>query len=159
MPFLPYRVFDDLRRIFVGAGDEHELAARLDQLGGALVERALVVFVGIGQVSHLEAVGSEDRCLRQQKLAQRMRHLLGREFIAAPRCEHRIQDQRHVGVVGHDLGDHRDVLDTSQHADLEGIDRHILEQAPRLVGHPVGIDGEHALHAQRVLHRQRGDDG
>ena len=85
-------------------------------------------------------------------------HLVAREFVAAARCEHRIEDQRNVGIVGHDLGDRGDVLDAAEHADLERVDRHVLEQAARLVGDPVGVDRLHAFDAQRVLHRDRRDD-
>ena len=96
--------------------------------------------------------------MRQQELAHRGLHLLGRELVAAARGEHRVEDQRHVGIIGDDLGDRGDDLDAAQHADLERIDRHVLEQAARLVGDPLGVERLHAFDAERVLHGDRRDD-
>ena len=108
----------------------------------------VVVVVAFREEAHLEAVGREDRRLRQQQLAQRVRHVVARELVAAAGREHRIEDQRHVGIVGDDLRDRRDVLHAAEHADLERVDRHVLEQAARLVGHPVGVDGAGRLRSR-----------
>ena len=96
--------------------------------------------------------------MRQQELAQRVGHLVGRELVAAARGEHGIEHQRHVGIVGDDFRDRGDALDAAQHADLERVDRNVLEQAARLVGHPLGVERLDALDAARVLHGDRGDD-
>ena len=77
-------------------------------------------------------------------------HLVARELVAAAGGEHRIEHQRHVGIVGDDLGDRRDVLDAAEHADLERVDRHVLEQAARLVGDPVGVDRAARLRRRAV---------
>ncbi len=60
-------------------------------------------------------------------------HVVGRELVAAAGREHRVENQRHVGIVGNDLGDRRDDLDAAQNADLERVDRHVFEEASRLV--------------------------
>ena len=61
-------------------------------------------------------------------------------------------------IVGEDFGDRRDVLDAAERADLERVDRHVLEQATGLVGDPFRVDWLDGFHAKRVLHRDRGDD-
>jgi len=60
---------------------------------------------------------------------------------------HRVEDHRDVGIVGQNLGDRRNALDAAQHADLERVDRHVLEQAARLVGDPLGVEREDRLDA------------
>src|SRR5437899_3665238 len=74
---------DDLRRGLVRAGHEHEFGAKLDKLARTLGERCFVVVVDLGQTAHLETVGSEDRRLREQELAHRTLHFVGRELVAA----------------------------------------------------------------------------
>jgi len=66
--------------------------------------------------------------------------ILGRKLVAATGGKYRIEDKRHVGIVGHDLRYRRDVLDAADHSDLERGHRHILEHQPRLVHHPFRID-------------------
>ncbi len=117
-----------------------------------------VVVLDVGEPPRLEAVRREDRRVRQQQLADRVGHFVRREFVAAAGGEHRIEHQRHVGIVGEDLRDGGDALEASQHADLERVHRHVLEQAARLVGHPFGVHRQEPLDAARVLHGDRGDD-
>ena len=96
--------------------------------------------------------------MRQQQLADRVRHFVGGELVAAAGREHGIEHQRHVGIIGDDLRDGGDALEASQHADLERVHRHVLEQAARLVGDPLGLHCLDSLDAERVLHGDRGDD-
>jgi hypothetical protein len=102
--------------------------------------------------------GVRQRRLRQQELAHRARHVGRRELVAAPGREHGIEDRAGSRDSRDDLGDRGDVLDAAEHAELERVDRHVLEQLARLVGHPVGVDRQHALDAERVLHGERGHD-
>ncbi len=148
---------DDLRRRLVRAGDEHVLATRLDQACRAHMQRRFLL-LEIREAPRFHAVRCQDRRLGEQQLAQRVPHLVGGELVAASRCEHGIEHERHVRIVGEDLGDRRDVLDAPEHADLECVDRHVLEQRARLVRDPVGVDRHHAFDAERVLHGQRRHD-
>jgi hypothetical protein len=66
----------------MSASHEHEFSSELDKLGGTRGERCFVV-VGLGETAHLQRVRRDDRRLRQQELAHRILHLLGREFVAA----------------------------------------------------------------------------
>ena len=124
-------------------------------------ERRLVVVLDVGEPARFQAVGREDRRLRQQQLAHRVRHLVAGELVAATRGQHRIEDQRHVRIVGDDLGDRRDVLDAAEHADLERVDRHVLEQRsapgrrPSRSRSPAGPRRRRVLHGDRRDHRQR----
>jgi len=79
--------------------------------------------------------------MRQQELAQRIGHLLGRKLVAPSGGQDGIEHQRHVGIVGDDFRDGRNDLDAPEHADLECSDRNVLEKATGLVRHPLGIEG------------------
>jgi hypothetical protein len=111
------------------------------------------------QAARLHGVGGDHRRLGQDQLAQGFEHRLGGQLVAAPGGHHRIDHHRDVGVVGDDLGDHLDVLDAAEHAELEGLHRHVLEHRPGLLGYEIGIDRQDVLDTRGVLHGEGGDDG
>ena len=88
-----------------------------------------------------------------------MQHFIGRELVAASRSKHRIEHHRHIGIVREDLGDGGDIFDAAKCAYLERIDRHVLEQTARLIGNPFGVDRLQRLNAERILNRDRRNDG
>ena len=147
---------DDLRGRLVRAGDQHMAAPGFDQALRAHGERWFLVFFGVGQTPGFGTVGRQDRRTRQQELAQRVEHLVARQLVAATRGEHGIEYQRYVRIIGEDLRDGSNVFDAAEHADLECVDGHVLEQAARLVGDPLGVERLHAFDAHRVLHRDGG---
>ena len=75
----------------------------------------------------------EHRGLRDEQFAHGRDDLLVGELVAAPRGEHRVEDQRHFRIVGHHLRDRGDDLDAAQQPDLEHAHGHVLEDAARLV--------------------------
>ena len=87
-----------------------------------------------------------------------MQHFIARELVACAGSEHRIEDERHIGVVGQHLRHRGDVLDTPEHANLERVHGHVFEQAPRLIVDPIRIDRLHTFDTQGVLHGDGGDD-
>jgi hypothetical protein len=126
------------------AGDEHIAATPLDQPLYA------------AKPARLQAVGRGDRRAWHDELEQRVDHLVAGKRIAAARREHRIEHQRHPGVVRQHFGDRADIVHRAEHAELERGYAHIVEHAARLVCDPRGIDREDAFHAARVLHGERG---
>ena len=141
----------------MGAGDQHELATRFDEPLRAGGKRWFVVIVGLREPPRLHAVRRQYRRLRQKQLPQRVKHFVARKLVATAGRQHRVEHQRYVGIVGQDLRDRGYVLDAAQCAYFERIDRHVLEQAARLVGDPVGIDRLQRFDSHGVLHGDRGD--
>ena len=157
--FLPVERVHDLRRVLVRAGDEDILAAARDEPLRAFGEIGIVFLVAVvgGEPSRFEAVRRDDGGLRDEQLAYRDDHFLGCELVTPSGREHGIEHERDLGVVRHDFRDCRDRLDTAEHADLECGDRHVFQNAPRLIGDPLGVDGAHVVDARRVLDRDRRD--
>ncbi len=158
------QLVDDLGRVLVRAGDEHEFGAPADQPRGRVAQGhrlRVVVFAGVverRQPPRLVAVRRHHRDLRDQQLAHRRQRLVVGEDVAASAREDRVEHDRQVGIVGHDLGDGRDGLDVAEHAELECGDRHVLEDRARLVVDVVGVDRDEFLDARRVLDREAGRD-
>ena len=96
--------------------------------------------------------------LRQDELAERVEVGLLLVFLD-PRQVGQVGDQRHVGVVGQDLGDRADALGRAEEADLPGGDRHVFEDAARLLDDHVGVDRVMVEHLGGVAHDDAGDDG
>ena len=152
---------DDLGRIFVGAGDEHEFAAGGDEAARAFGQVGVVVLdvVVERETARFDAVGRQQRRLRQQQFDHGGDGLLVGQRIAAAGGEHRIEHQRDVGIVGEDFGDDGNDFGAAEQAELEGRHRHVFEQGARLVGDPVGVDVQDVLDPARVLDGQGRDDG
>src|SRR5713101_134716 len=142
-----------LRRVLVRAGYEHVLAAQAEEFLRSPGEGKLIVVLALAlnEAASFTAVGGENGGLGQKQLAHRRNHVLGRKLVAASGGKYRVEDERHVGIVRHDLRDRRDVLDAADHSDLERGDRHVLEHQARLVHHPLWVDGLQVLDAGRVL--------
>ena len=95
----------------------------------------------VGEAPRLEAVRRDHRGLRHEQLAHRHHHLVRRELVAAPEAstgsstagcpDSRRRPRRSAAIA----------LDAAEHADLEHGDRHVLEHAARLVGHPLASSG------------------
>jgi hypothetical protein len=150
-----------LCRSFVGAGHQHLLASGIEQRARAFRQSRIAPAVLadpelLRQPPRFEAVGCDQRGLRQQQPDHRLDHLFIGKLVAAAGRQHRIEHQRYVRVIRHHLGDGGDHFDTAQQADLEGRHRHVLQQGPRLVGHPARFDRQHALDTGGVLHRDGG---
>ena len=148
----------------MGAGDEHVLAAHLHQHGSAVRLGAafgVVTHAGAagGKPTGLHGVGGDHRRLGKDELAEHLEHGVRGQLVTPAGGHHRIDDDRDVRIVGDDLRDHRDVVGTAQHPELEGLNRHVLEDRPGLFGNKVGIDRQHVLHARRILDGECGDDG
>ena len=144
------------------ARDENVLAPKAQQFFRGVGEGKFLLIVlalALSEPPRLAAVWRENRGLRQKQLAHRRNHVLGRKFVSAPGGEHRVENERHVGVIGHDLGDDCDVLYATDQPDLERGYRHILEHKPRLVRHPIGIDRLQILDPGGVLDGDRGHYG
>ena len=84
-----------------------------------------------------------------------MRVEQGSEVAAAPGSEHRIEDDRHVRIISQDFGNHCDVFDTAQQANLERRNAHIFQQGPRLIIDPFSVNRQHTFDTNRVLHGER----
>ena len=115
-------------------------------------ERRLEVVIALGKAPRFHAVRRQQCRVRQQQFCKRVHHLIARKLVATAGRQHRIQYQRDTRIVGNDFGDRRNVLNASQHTDLDRVDLHILEQAARLIGDPIRIDRENVFDARRVLH-------
>jgi hypothetical protein len=99
--------------------------------------------------------------LRQDEPAQRS-HQFGIQLIiglAAPaaRGRKRVEHDRQLRVIGHDLGHGLHVVGRAKRADLDGRHRHILQHSAGLVIDPLVVNHQHVFHAGGVLHRQGGD--
>ena len=153
---------DDFTGVFVSTGDQHVFAARSEDALRAFREIGVVVAVFSiirGEATSFNAVWRDDGGLRNQQFADCRQHVFGCEFIAAPRGQHRVENQRDFGVIGNHFGDRSNGFETAEHADLECGDRHVFENAARLVGDPFTVDRQHAVDAHGVLHRDCGDHG
>ena len=150
----------DLGALFMRAGDEDVFATHVDQAASAFGEFRVVIFLVrvFHQTSRFQAVRGEDSGLRQQQVAQCVEQFLVGERIAATGSQHRIEHDGNVGVVGNHLGDSGNGFDAADHADLDCRDRHVFEDAPRLIGDPFSFDGEKIIDADGVLHGYRSDD-
>ena len=76
-----------------------------------------------------------------------MQHLVARQLVAAAGGQDWIEDERHIRIVGQNLGDRGDILDAAEHADLEHVDRHVFEETACLIGDPLRIERLDALDA------------
>src|SRR6267143_5419171 len=107
-----------LRRVLVRARNEHILAAQAEQFLRSAGKGKLIVVlaVALNEAPCFAAVGGQNCGLGQKQLAHARNHVLGRKLVAATGGEYRIEDKRHVGIVGHDLRYRRDVLDAADHS-------------------------------------------
>lgn len=88
---------------------------------------------------------------------QLLRVVLLDRVLRRGRARPQVQHQRHLAVVGRQLGDHAGGLGREHAAYLDRLYRHVFEQAARLVVEQVGRDRVDVLDAGGVLHRQCGD--
>ena len=138
-------------------GQEDVFAAEFDQAADAVLGRHRRFVADIGQPAGFVGVHAQHRGLRQKQFAQRGEHFIVIEAVVATIGQFRVEDHRHVGIVGQHGGDRRDVLGTARQADHEGVHGHVLEQRPRLLLDPAGIDGQNLGHAESIAHGHCGD--
>ena len=101
-------------------------------------------------------VRREKRGERYQRFEQGGAYRVACQGIAAPGGEHRIDDQRSIGVPGDDRGHRAHVFGRSEHAELERSDPRLGKQRARLSRDQIGRDRFQVLDAARVLHREPG---
>ena len=129
-------------------GGDGELARR---------RRPLAFPFGQQEVGERLVAADEHLGLRQDEVAERLEVGLLLVFLD-PREVGQVGHQRHVGIVGQDLGDRAHALGRAEEADLPGGDRHVLEDAARLLDDHVGVDGVMVEHLGGVAHHDARDD-
>jgi hypothetical protein len=72
-------------------------------------------------------------------------------LIAASRSQDGVQYERNFGVVGNHLRYCRNGFNAAEQSDLERRNRHVLEHAARLIGHPFRVNRKHVLYTHGVL--------
>jgi hypothetical protein len=118
--------------------------------------RALAVPVGQQEVGQRLVVAHQHFGGRQDQLAKGVQVGLQLVFVQ-PAQVGQVADQRHVGVVGQDLGHRADGLGAAQEADLPAGDGHVLQDGARLLDHGVGVDRVLVEDLGGVAHHDGGD--
>jgi hypothetical protein len=104
-------------------------------------------------------VGDEQRRLRREQVGERFAQLVGGKHVFVVEREVGGKDEGDVVVVGDHFGDRAHHLGPCRGADLEGGDRHVLEQHPRLRRDDVGIEAGDFVAGGRVAHCVAGEHG
>ncbi|CPJ25126.1 Uncharacterised protein [Bordetella pertussis] len=137
-------------------------AARQQGVGGR--GRAAGVDAAVGLPLRQANVLDHDQVgLRQHQFQRGGQQVVGVVLVGGILRQRRalaqVQHQRHVAVVGGDLRGHAGCLGRQQRADLDGLHRHVFQQAACLVVEQFGGHRVDFFDAGRVLHGQRGDRG
>jgi rubredoxin len=135
----------------VRAGDQDVFASEIGQRLRAGGERGKAG----REPACLDAVRRGDRGERQQTFAQHGKGFRAGEHVAARRSEHRIEHHRPLRVLAEHVGDGVRDRGGAEHAELERGDGNIGEHRARLRRHQLGVERVQAVHAARVLHRER----
>ena len=138
---------------FVGAGDQHVFATEIEQLFGALIQR-----VGIRkQLPRFARIRRRQSRQRQQFALQRF----DKNFIsghgAAAGCQNRINHQRNVRIILHDLGNGADHRRVGQQADLDHRHVQVAQNGQCLGLDQIRLNRLEFVDVGGVLHRQDGD--
>lgn len=112
-----------------------------------------------GQVAGLQAIGRHEGGERGQQGQDAVDDFLVGQCGAATGGQHRIQHHRQIRVVAQQGVYCLHRLYGSQHADLDGRHRHVLQHGPSLVDDEFRVQGGEAHHPGGVLHRDGGDYG
>lgn len=148
---------DHFRRAFMRSRDQDVSYAHRDQALPAEVDPGFVVVgLEVGKPPRLGDIRSQYRRQRQQEFAHRRNDRIAREIVAVPRGQHRVEDERNVGMVGNDPGNGDNIVNAAEHSDLEGCHSHVLEQRSRLALNNVSGNGMDAPDPGGVLNRHRG---
>ncbi|KAF1852355.1 hypothetical protein Lal_00037083 [Lupinus albus] len=158
-------------QVGLGIGHQQVFAAHLDDAHRVQLQRIARYRLapGFGQAGQLSGRTDQHRGLRDQQFADGDQTIV-LVFLVGQGADEGIEDQRHVGIVGDDLGNHRDVLDAAQCTDLEGGYGHVFQDHAGLVGDPVdfndlyvfdagGVADEQSRHHRQTVAAHGGESG